>query len=145
MFRRFFRSRHAVLPIEMPAHILESVLHLGGPIAVKTAANNSVITDRPIAIQTKSHNVHGQRVSGRCRLDVEGSGFRIAAENARDTFLVRAASIDRGGMNRVTGSDSQHRFVFRRKSPIENGWHKLMPLRSGTGTTLGNNGRGKLV
>src|SRR6266850_5511026 len=52
MFRRFFRSRHAVFPIEMPAHVLESVLHLGGPVAVETAANDSVVTDRPIAIQT---------------------------------------------------------------------------------------------
>jgi len=110
----------------MPAHILKSVLHFHGPIAVQSASDDPVIADCIIAIQSKPRDVHSERVSGHCSFNVERPGFRIAAENPCDAFFVRSAGINRGGVNRVSGRNCQHWFILRGKSPVESGRHKFV-------------------
>src|SRR5438477_2227088 len=128
----------------MPPHVLESVFHLDGPIGVQPAAHDSVIADCIIAIQPKPRDVYGERISRRSRFDVERTRLRIAAENACDAFLIRAARIHGRGMDRVAGHDRQHWLVLRGKSPIKNRGHKFMTLRR-TRATLRNLGGRELL
>ncbi len=113
MLRRFFRTRHAAFPIQMPAHILEPVFHLDRPIAVQPVAHDAIIADRIIAIQAKARDVHSERVSRRCSLNVEGTSLGIAAQHACNAFFICAACIHRGAVNRVSRRNGKHRFIFR--------------------------------
>src|SRR5438477_3484627 len=134
MLRGFFGRSYAIRQIKMPAHILECVFHFDGPIGVQPAANNSIIADCIVAIQTKSRNMHGERIPRDSRFDVERTCLRIAAENTGHAFLVSTACIHGCGMNRVAGSDRQRWFIFCRKSPVENGGHEFVPLRRSRAT-----------
>jgi hypothetical protein len=47
----------AVLAVEVPAHVLETVLHLHGQIAVHPTIHDAVIADSPIAVEAQACEV----------------------------------------------------------------------------------------
>src|SRR5258708_12923869 len=88
MLSWFFWRSSSIRQVEMPANILEPVLHLDRPIAVQSASDDPVIADCIIAIQSKPRDVHGDRVSRRCSFDIERTGFAIAAETPSAPFFL---------------------------------------------------------
>ena len=91
----------------------------------------------PIAIQAQAREVYRQHVAGSRCLDIERSGLRIAAEDARHAFFVGAPGVDRGGVDRVAWGDGEHGLVRRRKLAIESGRREIVPLRRAA-AALGN-------
>src|SRR5260370_49661 len=93
MFRGLFRSRHSVLRIKMPAHRLPTVFHLYREIAVNSAANEEVVAFGPVAIEPHAGQMHRQRVSGCCGLDVKRSGLCISAQHACHALFILSSGI----------------------------------------------------
>ena len=128
----------------MPPDRLTAVLHLHGKIAVQAPAHDGVVADGPVAIQTQPRQMDRQGVAGRGGLDIERSGFGIAAQNARHALLVGAARVHGGGVDGVSGSDGEHRFIRGRELAIERGRRKFVPLGR-SGRALRNQGGRELV
>src|SRR5262245_27291843 len=118
------------LAVETPANILPSVLEFYSHTAVNGAVNDGVIADGVISIQSNAREVYGERVTGPRGLNVERSGLRIAAQRSRDAAFIRAAGINRGGVNSVARPDPQHGLRRSGEFPMESCWREFVALRT---------------
>ena len=144
MLARLLGSGHTLLHIQVPAHILETVLHLHRQIAVHSALHDAVIADRPIAIQSQMREMHRQDIAGRRACYIERTSLRISAEHAGDALLIGPTGIHRGGVDGIARRHGQHRRIERRELAIENRRHKIVSLRP-TRTWLRSTRSRKLV
>src|SRR5262244_2550057 len=110
----------------MPANTLSVVFGFGSKIAVYCAIDKVVVTNRPIAIESKPCYVDHERVTRRGAFHIKRPSFRVAAKHARCTLFIRAARIDRSRVDGVARIDVQHRFVEWRKLAVENCGNELM-------------------
>src|SRR3954471_5711020 len=101
MLRRAFRRAEPSLAIEMPADVLEPVLHLHRELRVQRTRDDPIVADRPIAIQPDTGQMNDKHIAGQGGLDVERSGLRITAEDASDPAFIRPTRVDSGRLDGI--------------------------------------------
>ena len=123
----------------MPDDGLPTVLHLDCKPAVGGAFDQIVVADRPVAVEAEAQDVHDEGVGRHSRLNIEGTGVRIAAKHSPDVVVVGAAGVNGRSVDRISRFDGKDRRVEGRELAVEDGGGELMVLgrRGGTRRTKG--------